>query len=530
MSGQHRVEAPGQPIRTDDPGERSLLDLSPEPTLLEVEEEALSEPKPAGPSLGRAAGRGVLVTLGGQWGRTLIQTISTVVLGRLLLKQDFGLLAEVTVIVGVADLLRDFGLSAAMVQARKIDDALWAQLWWMSLAIGAGLATLVACCSPLVAHMYAEPRLTVLMVVLSPGLLVNAACMPLQARAQRDLRFGMLAKIDILSMLLSVVAAVGTAALGWGVWSLVLMTGVAAVYRLIALVLAVRPQVGRPRISREVRPLLSFGANMFGVQLLIYVSRNLDNVVVGRYGGAAELGVYSRAYNLMLLPLSQLNGPLARVALPVLSRLQDDAQRYRKYISSALLVIGYLSGPVFAVAAAVAVPLFRVLLGPQWSQAGQVFSILAIAGLAQAFSNPQGWLYTTLGRARAQLIYFIWTRPFILGSFFVGYFAGGISGLALAYGTVTVLLLVPGFASAIRGTFVTAADILRPIWRPLILVPPIFGASWWGAHAYRLPDAVHLVAGGAAGLVVFALFQLIPAYRADVRDLLTLVKTMRKGG
>jgi O-antigen/teichoic acid export membrane protein len=478
--------------------------------------------------LARATSRGVLVTLGGQWGRTVVQTVSTVLLARLLVPQDFGLVAMVTSVVGVADLLRDFGLSGAIVQVKEISAELWSKLVWLAAGLGTICMVIVAACAPLIAGIYDEPRLTVLVLVLSPGLLINGLCMPLQTKLQRELRFGVLAQIDVMSMVFGVAASVAGALLGWGAWSLVLLTGVGTIYRLIALMAKARMPVGRPRITRDVLPFVSTGANLFGVQLLNYAARNLDNVVVGRYAGAATLGLYTRAYNLLLLPLSQLNGPLARVALPVLSRLQDDHDRYRRYVRGALLVIGYLACPVFAIAAAVAVPLCEVLLGAQWGTSGTLFSLLAIAGVAQAFGNIQGWLYITLGRAKKQLIYYVVTRPIVIGSFFLGYWMGGVNGLALTYGIVSILLLWPGFQMAIGGTAVTWSDVLQPVLRPVALVAPAFGAAWAVQHAVPGPAIVPLLAGGAAGVAVVAAACLLPGYRGDVKQIVDFVRTVRK--
>ena len=106
--------------------------------------------------------------------------------------------------------------------------------------------------------------------------------------------------------------------------------------------------------------------------------------------------------------------------------------------------------------------------------------------MAQAIGNVQGWLYITLGRAHRQLVYYLITRPIIIGGFFVGIWWNGMKGLALVYGTVTVLMLVPGFAFAIRGTFVAAADIVRPMVRPALLAPLAFAAAW---AAVSLPSA-----------------------------------------
>lgn len=479
-------------------------------------------------NLGHRASRGVMLTLGGQWSKTLIQLASTVVLARLLEPSDFGLLAMITAIVGVADLIRDFGMTGAIIQVRKLSDELWSSVLWLSVALGILGTLVIAGAAPLIAGLYGEDRLVVLTLAIAPTLLINGICMPLQAKVQRDMRFGLMARIDVVSMAIGVVGAITAAVLGAGVWSLVILSGAALVYRFIALWVASKPRFGRPRISREIVPLLSTGGSIFGVQLLNYAARNVDNVVVGQYLGPAALGQYSRGYALFLLPLQQLNGPLGRVALPVLSTLQDDSERYRRYVRGALSVIGYLTLPTFAIASAVSAPLIDVVLGDKWAVAAQVFSLLAIAGVAQGIGNVQGWLYITLGRAHRQLVYYLWSRPLVIASFFVGVWWNGVQGLALLYGLVTATLLIPGFWLAIRGTFVTGGDVVRPLLRPVLLVPLMYGAAWATVYFLDLPSLLELILGSLAGVLPVALAMVIPAYRSDLGTILSFVKQMKK--
>jgi PST family polysaccharide transporter len=487
-------------------------------------------PARAGDDLGRQASRGTVVTVGGLWGKTLIQTASTVVLARMLQPADFGLLAMITAVVGVADLVRDFGLTGAVIQVRSLGDRLWSSVLWLSVALGFGLMVLTACAAPLLAVLYHEPRLVLLTLTIAPTLLINGLAMPMQARLQRDLRFRTLAWIDVGSMLSGVVLSIIAAALGWGVWALVVLAGAGQLYRLVVLWWAVRPSFGRPRISREVLPLVATGGSIFGVQVLNYAARNADNVIVGQHLGPVALGYYSRAYALFLLPLQQLNGPLGRVALPVLSRLQDDGERFRRYVRSSLLVIGYLSLPTYAIAAAAAGPLIGLLLGSQWAPAAPVFALLAIAGVAQAIGNVQGWLYIALGRAHRQLVYYLVTRPLVIAGFFLGIWWNGIQGLALVYSLITVCLLIPGFALAIRGTFVRGRDIIAPIIRPAILAIPCFVAAAAVTRLLSAPDILELILAGLAGLVPLALAMAIPAYRSDVRRIAAFVARARGRG
>ncbi|GAA1998042.1 lipopolysaccharide biosynthesis protein [Microbacterium ulmi] len=480
--------------------------------------------------LSHRASRGAMVTASGLWLKTLIQLGSTMLLARLLDPADFGLVAMVMAIVGVADLVRDFGMTGAILQARSLTPRQWSGLMWFSVLLGGGLMVAVAASAPLLAALYREDRLIVLTLAIAPTLLINGIAMPMQARVQRELRFGTLAQIDVVAMALGVALSIVAALLGWGVWSLVVLAGSGQIYRLIALWIAAKPPWERPRLRSGIRPFVTTGGSIFGVQLLNYAARNLDNVVIGQQLGPAALGQYSRAYALFLLPQQQLTAPLGRVALPVLASLQDDPDRYRRYVRGSLTVLGYLSLPTYAIASAVAAPLMLVLLGPGWDQAAQVFALLAIAGAAQGIGNVQGWLYITLGRAHRQLVYFLITKPIVIALFFVGIWWNGLVGLALLYGLATVLVdVVPGFAVAIRGTFVRGwADVAQPLLRPLLLVPFAYAAAVGAVAASAgLAAPLQVVAGGLAGVVVMAGASLLPPFRRDYRMMFDFVRQAR---
>lgn len=479
--------------------------------------------------LAHRSSRGVFVTFGGFVSRTLIQLGSVVVLSRLLAPADFGLLAMIMAIVGVVDLIRDFGLTGAILQRRDVEETDWRGLMWLSLAVGLGLTLIVAASAPFIAWLYNEPRLIVITLVISPTLLINGLLSPVQARVQRNLRFGTLAGIEVMSMLAGVVLAIITAALGWGVWALVVQAGVAQLYRMIALWVASPPSFGRPHIPKGVFSIVRVGGDLLGVQLLNYASRNVDNILIGNRLGPESLGQYTRAYSLFLLPMQQLNATIGRVAIPVLSRLQDDPARYRRYIHGGSRVIGYVTVPVYAVLAAVSQPLILTLLGDGWQEAATVFSILALAGIAQSMGNMQGWLFLTLERTKTQLVFFMVTRPIIILGFFVGLWWNGVQGLALVYGLLSLILLVPGYHYAIRGTHVTARDIIEPMVRPVILTPLCYLAALvavgWSAG---LAAPVQVILGGLAGAVPLAAAVLLPSYRRDYMAILEYVRKARK--
>jgi PST family polysaccharide transporter len=480
-------------------------------------------------NLAQKATRGVMVTAGGLWGRALLQTISTIVLARLLTPADFGLIAMVGAVMGLAELVRDFGMTGAIIQAQNLTERVWQSLLWLSALIGAVLGIVIALCAPLIAALYNEPRLVGVTLLMAPGVFLSGLVMPLQARATKELRFGTLASLDISTMALGVVAGIVTALLGWGYWSLVAMAGAQFLVRLVVLWVIVRPKIGPPRIVRETWSLMGTGGSIFGAELLGYAEKNLDNVIIGATLGPTALGQYSRAYALFLLPLQQMNGPLGRVALPVLSSLRDDGERYRRYVRSAALVIGYLTLPTYAIAAGVAQPLVLLLLGPNWSVAATIFSLFAIAGFGQAIGRLRTWLYISLGRSHRQFLYDLVARPLVIAGYFFGIWWGGIYGLVVTYGILTLLLLVPGFAFAINGTFMRAKDIYGPLIRPAIMAGVAFGASYGISRLVPVPGPLlEVLVGCFASLFAVAPLFLIPGYRSDLRQLLAFIQRMRK--
>ena len=480
------------------------------------------------PNLAQKAARGVLVTMGGLWGRALLQMGSTIILARLLTPADFGLIAMVGAVMGIAELVRDFGMTGAIIQAKDLSERVWQSLLWLSAFIGILLSIVVALCAPLIALLFNEPRLVAVTLLMAPGVFLSGLVMPLQARATKDLRFGTLATLDVSTMALGVVAGVVTALLGWGYWSLVAMAGAQFLVRLVVLWSIVRPRFGPPRIVRETWALVGTGGSIFGAELLGYAEKNLDNVIIGAQLGPTVLGQYSRAYALFLLPLQQMNGPLGRVALPVLSALRDQGDRYRRYIRSSALVVGYLTLPTYAVAAGIAQPLVLLLLGPNWSIAATLFSLLAIAGFGQAIGRLRTWLYISLGRSHRQFAYDLVARPIIIAGYFFGIWWGGINGLVITYGLLTLLLLVPGFAWAIHGTFVKGRDIYGPLVRPALMAILAFSGSFFVSRLVPTPLAIlEILVGGVAALCLIAPLFLFRGYRRDIAQLMDFVKRMR---
>jgi O-antigen/teichoic acid export membrane protein len=461
----------------------------------------------------------LLWTLSGQWGGYVLQLATTIVLARLLQPADFGLVGMALTLTVLVDQFRTLGLSQAVVQRK---DLTWRQvdaLFWVNAATGVVLGASVACLGPLAASFYGRSELVPICGVLGAAYVVSGLGVQHNALLNRHLRFRAIALRTSASRLVASAAAIGAALAGAGFWSLVVLHVTHSVAAVVVVWTAVRWRPGPPRRVSEAMPLLRFGAGVSAAGLLNTVSRNADNVLIGRVLGADALGLYTRAYSLLLVPLRQLKSPLGSIVEPVLSSMQDQPVRYRKVYCSAIQGLAHVGMPVVAVLAVVSNELVLVLLGEQWLAAVPVFQVLAIAGLVQLVSSTTGWLYVSSGRAGPFARWAAVSSVITVLSFAVG-LSWGIEGVAVAYAVGQIMMLLPSFYFASQGTAVSVTDILSAMRRPAVLAllaaaTAVLARDLLGG---RTP-VVLLFATTAVALLVWALVVAIwRAARAEIHD------------
>ena len=339
------------------------------------------------------------------------------------------------------------------------------------------------------------------------------------------MRFGVLAAIEVSSALVGIVVGIVSALYDAGYWALVLMHLSTALARTVGVWLGCRWRPGLPVRGVGVRSMLAFGGNLAGFSVVNYFARNLDNILIGRVWGARSLGFYSKAYNLLMLPLRQISAPMSAVAIPALSRLQDDGERFRDYYLKSLSIIVFFTAPLSLFCVVLADELILTILGSQWLDASGIFRLLAIGALAQPIGNTAGWLYVATGRTREMLKYGSIGVGLIVTSFFVGLPYGG-DGVALCYSCVVLLWTWPCMHFAARSTLVDWKGILGAIGHPLlgaltagvaVLVLRFLLRNTLAEWAVLLIGAV--VMGAVYLLVVFYIFGRKKSYVSVLRSL-----------
>jgi PST family polysaccharide transporter len=457
---------------------------------------------------GRSISGGV-ITLTAQGGKFALSILSTAILARLLLPADFGLVAMITTITGFLSVFKDAGLSMATVQRENISHAQVSNLFWLNAAISVVLALIVLAAAPLIAWLYKTPQLTVLTMGLSVTFLLDGLTIQHQAILSRQMRFKDLARIDIGSMLLGLLASVSMASAGWGSWSLV---GGAVTTSFSSLCLTWglsrwRPQM--PLRSTGTRSLVAFGANLTAANCFTYFTRNADTFLIGRVSGAISLGLYTRATMLMRRPLDQLLGPITAVVMPMLSRLQGDPERYRRtflYLYEAIALIGL---PITGLVLALAHPIVLVLLGPKWEPAAAIFMGFSLAMPYAPLACAACWLFESQGRGREMLV----SNSILSGLAIASFVAGipwGALGVAISFSVSGMLIRLPIlFYIAGRSGPVTRKDLWSSFAKNIVSWVVVYGVARGMLYlcAGFIPIIQLLVCGtvGVAAAIGFAL-------------------------
>jgi PST family polysaccharide transporter len=249
-------------------------------------------------------------------------------------------------------------------------------------------------------------------------------------------------------------------ALVWGRLSGQLVTSVA----LLALS-SFRPTWPDRRV--KMRALLRFGANVAAFDFINYFHRNLDNVLIGRFCGTEALGLYNRAYTLLMFPISNVRVPVNAVAFPALSRLQDSPERFRAYYIRATSLIALLSMPLAAFLFVAADPIIALALGPHWLGVSPIFSVLAIAAFIQPAAGFAGSLMLARGEGSRYVQVGLCTTVVYVASFAIG-LPWGPRGVAIAYALANYLVLWPWMTWAFRDSPVSFGDFVNACAFPLL--------------------------------------------------------------
>jgi len=410
---------------------------------------------------------GGLAMFASQWSKFILQMVSTMILARILRPEDFGLLAMVTVLTNFALMFRDMGLSTATIQKATITHEQVSYLFWINVLTGLIITILLCSISPLLSLFYGEPRLTLITISLAGSFLVSGLGVQHQAILRRQMRFKTLAIIEIVSNFGGVLIAIVLAYLDFGYWCLIFRDIFSQAIMTLSVWLTCSWKPGIFRHTPKNIELLKFGINITGFNIVNYFTRNMDNLLLGKVWGASVLGIYSRAYSILMLPIYQIRNPIFSVAIPGLSRLQNEPEKYRNYFDNIVIIVATLTMPLSVFLLISASEVVDIILGPKWVDTIDIFRILYATAIIQPTVSLSGLVLISLGKSKRYFKIGCIYGIVIVASFFIGLPWGAI-GVALSYTIINYITAVPLLYLTVRQTPITISQFLNSTKIPFL--------------------------------------------------------------
>ncbi|MEY2929914.1 MAG: hypothetical protein RL033_663 [Pseudomonadota bacterium] len=455
----------------------------------------------------------------------LLRIVSTVLLTRLLRPQEFGLLAMAQVFAEFASLFVDFGFSVSIMHRKEIDDELTSSVFWLNL----GMATLIFLAfipgAQAVAAFYHEPALIELTRFVALSFVFGALASVPMALLKREMRFDRVAQAEIFTNFSAGALAVVLAWQGFGVWSIAAQSvGAAALLAVILFALA----RWRPRLRLSVaalREVAGFSLGLFGYKVVAYWARSLDRMFIGRFVGAGGLGLYTRAYTLMMLPASQLSDAIAHPTFRALSAIKDDHERVKRIHLRMVSLLTFVGYPIIIGLAAVAKPFILTVYGPSWAGVIPIYTILCWVSLVHMLSSTSGLLFNSQGRTDQTFLWAVLSFAVLLTAIYVGARQGSVTSIAWAYFVGQLILLYPSVELPGRLVGVHFSDVMRLVL-PNLFRALVMGAAVHGVHVWLVPPGwsspMQLAVLVPLGMVLYVSIATLtpgPAY-AEIRQFL----------
>ena len=471
--------------------------------------------------------RGGAVTVFAQGAQFTLQMLCTVVLARLLTPADFGLIAMVNVLTVFAHMFSEGGLAIATIQRKEINQQQVTALFWVNVVIGVVIMLAVAATAPVLTWFYREPRLVGITYLAATAFFFIGLGVQHDALLRRQMRFVAMATRNVAAAAVAVGVGIAMGWLGAGYWALVTYPVVGSVTRTVLSWLMVDWRPGRPRRAKDVRSMLMLGGNQTAANCVIHVSTSLDSLLIGRFWGAGPLGLYAKAQALLLLPFRQLDGPLTAVALPALSRIQDDPERLAHYYLRLTNLLMWATTPLVGLLFVAAQPVIVLVLGDQWRESAAVFRIFAALAPAFPLLQVNVLLFQCRGQTDRLLKLTLLRAPVLMGSVAAG-LPFGIRGVALAYTAANLATLPWVFAYTFSGTRLTLGRLGRALLYPIAVCLDAV-VSGLAVLETLAPDGdlLPLLVTVATFALVYGLGVLVPAVRRELVTLRDLLRELR---
>lgn len=456
-------------------------------------------------SLRKIALSGIYWTFIQQVGSQGISFIVSIILARLLLPSEFGLIALLAIFISLADVLIYSGLTQSLIRTENPDNTDFSTVFFFNVIVSIIIYTIMFFVAPYVAIFYNQPLLVDLMRVYCIVFIINAFSIIQNTRLAKEMDFKKQTIISIPSLIIGSIVGIMMAINGFGVWSLVW----SAITKSIAFTIQLWwRSPWAPSLIFDVKTIkyhLNFGYKLTISGVIDSIFKEIYTIVIGKFFDPIQVGFYNRANTLKQYPVSNFGTILNKVTFPLFSKIKDDDSQLKNVYKKILQMSVFIIAPTLLIMAALAEPLFRFLFTEKWLPAVPYFQILCFNGILYPIHAYNLNILTVKGRSDLFLKLEIIKKIIVLTGVFIS-FRWGIYGLL--YGSVFLSIFMLLINTYYTGKFLNyhlykqLLDIIPTISIGLISGIVVFGFDLFAANN-NLTDLVRLTLGGFIGILIF---------------------------
>jgi len=437
-------------------------------------------------------------------GQQGIQFIISIILARLLLPEQFGLIAMLLIFMAVAQSFIDSGFGSALIQKQDATSVDESSIFYFNIAVGVVAAGLLCLAAPWIAAFYKTPQLAPITRVLSLNLIINSFGLIQTSLMTKRVDFKKQMKVSMVAAGASGAIGITLAYMGFGVWSLVVQSLCSNIFRTIMLWLIYSWRPIWDFSVASLRGMFSYGSKLLFSGLIATIFDNIYLVVIGKMFSAADLGFYSRAKGLQRIPVNNITGAAGRVTFPVFSSVQDDKMRLKRGVRKALTTLAMVNFPMMIGLAILAKPLVHVLLTEKWLPCVPYLQLLCVVGLFYPLHAINLIVLKAQGRSDLFLRLEILKKVLIVITIVITY-RWGI--LAMIYGQIATSFFAYYLNSYYSGKLINypITEQLRDILPSLILTTAMGFGVYMLHYTSFVSQAVLLFLQVISGIVVYTL-------------------------
>ena len=464
-----------------------------------------------------------------KFGAQLVSWAITLFVMRLLTPDAYGLTAMLTILFVFVGMLGDMGFGASLIQSPTLNREAIRQTYGASLLANGIICALLFGAAPLIADFYHEPRLVALAQVASLGFIANGFMVVSEGLLRREMRFKLLASVEIGASFVTSTSTLLMAWWGLGVWALVLGS-LCGNFAKVVMLNIVSPVRYSPTFSfKGARNLWAFGTNFTITRIVWYWSTQIDVLIAGKLLGKEALGFYSVAVHLASLPMARAMGLVNGVAFPAFAKIQGDREALRINVALAIRLMALVSFPVLWGIGSVAPELVRVALGAKWEQAILPLTIVAFTIPFRMIGSVVSTTIMSIGRVDIAMITTIMGAIIMPPLFYFGA-RDGIEGLSLAWLVITPIMFLLNMYRALPELGLTMrkvlAELVKPAATALLMSLSVLLARALSSGLHDVPRFIVLIAVGAGTWICATWFM----NRSATVEALTLLFPIRFAG